>query len=234
MRLARGLFARLGLQAKLARCVLLPTQRVELLGYTLASVYMACTRPECQVLALQEAARDVWHRLVTEQGGPVRKLERLRAIRPQRPTRCGRRACTGQAVRSTAGTRRRELGGASRLLETGGPRGRGVMGHTPERVARPLLATRRAPTLHLHSDAARVGWGGSVASRPAPPEVAGGSLCLVSGAGLEHHARVARSEVGPASVHSPVRLAPGDALFRTDNIATLARSVEEGREVCCT
>ena len=65
----------------------MPTQRVELLGYTLASVYMACTRPECQVLARQEAARDIWHRLVTEQGGPVRKLERLRAIRLQRPTR---------------------------------------------------------------------------------------------------------------------------------------------------
>ena len=220
MQMALDLFARLGLQAKLSKCVVTPTQRIEFLGYILDSINMSCHLPERKVQALMAAARSVRSLLLHKTGVPVLALEKL----------LGRLSAASFAIWPT----RLHMAGLLAMLRCGYRNSTCVLQAGPAALehlefwmthlnswnGRSLFRDPR-PDYILESDAAKVGWGIAWRRDGLPPVVSRGlfplTLRMSSSNTRELHAAI----FGLMAIIHHYNWTGVTVLLRTDNITTL-------------
>jgi hypothetical protein len=196
MQMALDLFARLGLQAKIPKCVVTPTQRIEFLGYILDSINMSCHLPERKVQALMVSARSVRSLLLHKIGVPVLALEKLLgrlsaasfAVWPTRLHMAGLLALLRQGLKDPSGQHVIQAGPAALEDLTF------WMTHLRSWNGRSLFRDPR-PDYILESDAAKVGWGIAWRRDDLPPVVSRGLFPSHPADVVLQHEGVTRSDL---------------------------------------
>ena len=223
MQIALDLFQRLGLQAKVAKCVTTPTRVIEFLGYMLNSVEMSCFLPDRKVLSLMASARLVRSHLLNKVGIPVLALERLLgrlsaasfAIWPTRLHMAGLLSMHRVGLKSASGelVLHRTSKAALDDLEF-------WMFHLRDWNGRSLFRDP-SPDYILESDAAKVGWGIAWRRDPLAPEVTRGLFSLELRHSSSNTRELHAAIFGLMAMIQHFNWSKVTVLLRTDNITTM-------------
>jgi hypothetical protein len=223
MQIALDLFQRLGLQAKVAKCVTTPTRIIEFLGYTLNSVEMSCSLPDRKVLTMMASARLVRSHLLTKTGVPVLALERLLgrlsaasfAIWPTRLHMAGLLSMHRAGLAASSGERVLQLTTTAALDDLDF-----WMSHLRNWNGRSLFRDP-TPDYILESDAAKVGWGIAWRRDPLTPEVTRGLFSLELRRSSSNTRELHAAIFGLMAMIQHFNWSKVTVLLRTDNITTL-------------